>query len=82
MASFIILENEFRSLIRNSLENIIRGRLNNKYSKWLEILLKIVIRLVSSILAYHVYDYIKSYKVITSYIGIIIFFIFLINEKN
>ena len=33
MTSFIILENEFRSLIRNSLENIIRGRLDNKYSK-------------------------------------------------
>jgi hypothetical protein len=84
MLSIVLIEGELRSLIRNSLERIIGKNFNKKYNKNLEILLKISIRAVSSLIAITLFQYIKQNPTIreySSYILLIIFILFVYNEQ-
>lgn len=83
MDSLILIEGELRSLIRNSLERIIGKRFNKKYNKNLEIILKIAVRTISSLISIQIFNYIKTipeFRKYTSYILIIIFILFFIQE--
>lgn len=83
MDSLILIEGELRSLIRNSLERIIGKRFNKKYNKNLEIILKIAIRTISSLITIQIFNYIKNipeFRKYTSYILITIFILFFIQE--
>lgn len=80
MDSLILIDGEVRSLIRNSLERVIGLKFKKYDSKYKTILLKIVIRIVSSLIAIQVYNLIKDsqeIKTLTSYSGILIFLLFL-----
>ena len=80
MDSLILIDGEVRSLIRNSLERVIGLKFKKYDSKYKTILLKIVIRIVSSLIAIQVYNSIKDsqeIKTLTSYSGILIFLLFL-----
>lgn len=84
MLSIVLIEGELRSLIRNSLERIIGKNFNKKYNKNLEILLKISIRAVSSLIAIALFQYIKQNPAIreySSYVLIIVFIFFIFNEQ-
>jgi len=84
MLSLILIEGELRSLIRNSLERIIGKNFNKKYNKNLDILLKISIRAVSSLIAIALFQYIKETPAIreySSYILLIVFILFAFNEQ-
>ena len=84
MLSIVLIEGELRSLIRNSLERIIGKNFNKKYNKNLEILLKISIRAVSSLIAITLFQFIKQNPTIreySSYILLIIFILFVYNEQ-
>ena len=83
MNVLILIEGEFRSLIRNSLERIISSKFKKKYDKKIEILLKISIRAISSVIALYLFEYIKNIPEIrtySSYILIIFFNLFYLNE--
>ena len=83
MLTLVLLESELRSLIRNSLERILGSKINKKYNKNLEILLKISIRCVASLITLSCFEYIKSVPEIrqySSYILVFIFILFLYNE--
>ena len=83
MEIFVIIESEFRSLIRNSLEKVIGLNFKKKEDKIQEILLKISIRLVSSLLAVYIFNIIKKkvkIRIYLSYILLFIFFYFLVKE--
>lgn len=85
MDSIILIEGELRSLIRNSLEKIIGTRFKKRQSKHIEILLKLSIRVVSSLIAIQIFKMIKDNTMIreyTSYILAAVFIIFFIQEHQ
>lgn len=57
---FILLEGEFRSLFRNALERIIGSRIEPKDNKYIEILNKLSIRVICSLIAVYLFQYIKQ----------------------
>ena len=80
---FVLIEGELRSLIRNCLEKVIGLRFEKKENKLEEIALKLSIRVVSSLFAIYIFNNIRNNQKIreyTSYIMIIVFVYFLINE--
>ena len=85
MDSFILIQGELRSLIRNSLEKIIGKRFKKKQNKNIDILLKISIRVVSSLIAIQIFNKVKDIPNIrkyTSFILIGLFIFFFIQEKS
>jgi len=85
MDTIILIEGELRSLIRNSLERIIGKRFEKKDNKNYDILLKLSIRVISSLIAIQIFKMIKNTPEIreyTSYIMIAIFVIFFIQEHK
>ena len=77
MDMLILLDGEFRSLIRNSLERIISTRFKKDDDKYKEILKKLSIRVVSSLIAIQLFLFIQNnisdMKKYVSFIMIIIF---------
>jgi|TARA_B100001093_G_scaffold132540_1_gene125217 hypothetical protein len=77
MDMLILLDGEFRSLIRNSLERIISTRFKKDDNKYKEILKKLSIRVVSSLIAIQLFLFIQNnisdMKKYVSFIMIIIF---------
>ena len=59
MDFLILLDGEFRSLIRNSLERIISTRFKKDNNKYKEILKKLSIRVVSSLIAIQIFLFIQ-----------------------
>ena len=77
MEMLILLDGEFRSLIRNSLERIISTRFKKDDNKYKEILKKLSMRVVSSLIAIQLFLFIQNnisdMKKYVSFIMIIIF---------
>ena len=78
MDMLILLDGEFRSLIRNSLERIISTRFKKDNNKYKEILKKLSIRVVSSLIAIQIFLFIQN-KIsdMKKYVSIIMFILFL-----
>ena len=78
MDFLILLDGEFRSLIRNSLERIISTRFKKDNNKYKEILKKLSIRVVSSLIAIQIFLFIQN-KIsdMKKYVSIIMFILFL-----
>ena len=78
MDFLILLDGEFRSLIRNSLERLISTRFKKDDNKYKEILKKLSIRVVSSLIAIQLFLLIQTYiSDLKKYISIIMLIIFL-----
>lgn len=79
----ILIDGEFRSLIRNSLERLIGTKFKKDENKTKEIVKKLAIRVVSSLIAIQLYGMLKDQPIIkeyTSYGFIAVFFYFLLNQ--
>ena len=90
MIPVILIEGEFRSLIRNSLERFIGVNLKKKeksMNKYLKIGFKLSIRVISSLIAIYIFNQIKSndpegsIKEYVSYAMIALFF-YVLAMKN
>lgn len=82
---FTLINSELRALIRNTLERLIGLNFKKKNNKYLEILLKVSIRVIASLLAIKIFSIIKDtveIKQYTSYILVIIFIYFCYQEYN
>ena len=78
MDFLILLDGEFRSLIRNSLERIISTRFKKDDNKYKEILKKLSIRVVSSLIAIQLFLFIQNNITdMKKYVSIIMIIIFL-----
>ena len=78
MDFLILLDGEFRSLIRNSLERIISTKFKKDDNKYKEILKKLSIRVVSSLIAIQLFLFIKNnISDMKKYVSFIMFIIFL-----
>ena len=78
MDFLILLDGEFRSLIRNSLERLINTRFKKDDNKYKEILKKLSIRVVSSLIAIQLFLFIQNnISDMKKYVSIIMFIIFL-----
>ena len=83
MDMFVLIEGEFRSLIRNALERVIGSNFKKQSDKNQQILLKLATRVIASLLAVFIYSKIKDVKDVkeyTSYIMIGIFLYFAMNK--
>lgn len=81
---FVIIEGEFRSLIRNCLEKVIGLNFKKKDNKIEEIALKLSIRVISSLIAIYIFNNVKNIPKIRDYVSIImiaVFLYFTINEN-
>ena len=82
---FVIIEGEFRSLIRNTFERLIDNRFDKQDDPMKEILKKLSIRAVSSLLAIQIYSYIQrtspELRIYVSY-AMVIAFIYFIMKQN
>tara|TARA_B100000161_G_C33512031_1_gene396823 strand:- start:859 stop:1113 length:255 start_codon:yes stop_codon:yes gene_type:complete len=84
MSLILLIDGEFRSLMRNSLERLIDLKIKKRNNKYENILIKISIRVVSSLIAIQLYKYsqtMPNLKKIVSYAFVILFFYYLTNQK-
>mgnify|MGYP001191242842 CR=1 FL=1 len=58
----VLIDGEFRSLIRNTLEKLIGSKLKKQPNKYREMLRKLSVRVVSSLIAIQLYGYLKDIK--------------------
>ena len=83
MDMFVLIEGEFRSLIRNALERVIGSNFKKQSDENQQMLLKLATRVIASLLAVFIYSKIKDVKDVkeyTSYIMIGIFLYFVMNK--
>lgn len=76
MNILVLVDSEFRSLIRNALERMIGNNFSKKENKHMELLLKLSIRVISSILAIKIFNNIKTITNVTEYTSYIMIAIF------
>jgi|TARA_Y100000813_G_C24071495_1_gene308978 hypothetical protein len=85
LAFLVLVEGEFRSLIRNTFERLIDNRFDKQDDPMKEILKKLSIRAVSSLLAIQIYSYIQrtspELRIYVSY-AMVIAFIYFIMKQN
>lgn len=82
MSLILLIDGEFRSLMRNSLERFIGLNMKKRKNKYINILSKISIRVISSLIAIQLYQYsqkIPTLKKYVSYTFVILFLYFLTN---
>ena len=79
---FVIIEGEFRSLIRNALERVIGSNFKKQSDKNQQILLKLSTRVISSLLAVYIFSNIKDMKNIKEYVSYIMIGVFLYFATN
>ena len=79
---FVIIEGEFRSLIRNALERVIGSNFKKQSDKNQQILLKLSTRVISSLLAVYIFSNIKDMKNIKEYVSYIMIGVFLYFAMN
>lgn len=78
---FVLIESEFRSLIRTIFENVIFLFFEKKESKIIEIILKLSIRVISSLITIYIFKFIQKnakVRIFVSYILLLIFIYFLV----
>ena len=82
MSLILLIDGEFRSLMRNSLERVIGLNMKKRENKYINILSKISIRVISSLIAIQLYQYsqkIPTLKKYVSYAFVMLFLYFLTN---
>lgn len=82
MSLILLIDGEFRSLMRNSLERVIGLNMKKRKNKYINILSKISIRVISSLIAIQLYQYsqkIPTLKKYVSYAFVMLFLYFLTN---
>ena len=79
MLSLVLIDGEVRSLIRNSLERLIGYKFRSKKDKMKNILFKISIRVISSLIAIKLFSIVKNNELFKKYISfaLIIAFVYL-----
>ena len=79
MLSLVLIDGEVRSLIRNRLERLIRYKFGSKKDKMKNILFKISIRVISSLIAIKLFSIVKNNELFKKYISfaLIIAFVYL-----
>ena len=77
MDFLILIDGEMRSLIRNSLERTIGSQFNKKKNAMEKILLKLGIRVISSLIAIQIYNQVKGTPMIKEYASYIMIAVFL-----
>ena len=85
MDSLVLIDDELRSLLRNTFERIIGKKFKKKYNNYLDIVIKLAIRVVSSLIAIQLFKNIRTLPNINrnvSYIMIVAFFIFYNKEQE
>ena len=86
LAFLVLIDGEFRSLIRNTFERLIGNRFTKDEDPMKEIIKKLSIRVVSSLIAIQLYSYLTNLspeiKIYTSYAMIIAFIYFVIKENK
>ena len=78
----VMIEGEFRSLIRNALERVIGSNFKKQSDKNQQILLKLATRVIASLLAVFIYSNIKDVKNVKEYGSYIMIGIFLYFAMN
>ena len=85
MSLLLLIDGEFRSLMRSSIEKFIGLNLKKRENKYINVLVKISIRVVSSLIAIQLYQYaqnIPDLKKYVSYACVIMFLYFLGEQKD
>lgn len=86
MDTIVLVEGEFRSLIRNTLERIIGKNFKKERTSNMKLLLKVSTRVVSSLIAIQVFNMVKSnvdLRKYASYLLVGVFVMMVIEEyKN
>ena len=85
MDSFVLIDGELRSLLRNALEKIIGKKFKKKYNNYIDIVIKLAIRVISSLIAVQLFKNVKTLPNINrniSYIMIVAFFFFYNKEQE
>ena len=83
MDTYVLIEGEFRSLIRNTLERLLGNNFKKKRSNNRKILLKLSTRVVSSLIAIQIFNMVKSnvdLRKYTSYILVGVFAMMVMEE--
>ena len=83
MDIFVIVESEFRTLIRVIFENFIGLSFKKRENKIQQILLNISIRFISSLIAIYIFNKINKFKNVKEYVSLVmicIFFYYTLNE--
>ncbi len=81
---FVLIEGELRSLIRSCLEKVIGLNFEKRENQVMDIILKLSIRVVSSLIGIFIFNNVKNIpkvKEVVSYLMIGIFIYFLMNEQ-
>ena len=81
---FVLIEGELRSLIRSCLEKVIGLNFEKRENQVMDIILKLSIRVVSSLIGIFIFNNVKNIpkvKEVVSYLMISIFIYFLMNEQ-
>ena len=85
MDSLVLIDGELRSLLRNTFERIIGKKFKKKYNNYLDIVIKLAIRVVSSLIAIQLFKNVRTLPNINrniSYIMIVAFFFFYNKEQE
>ena len=85
MDSLVLIDGELRSLLRNAFERIIGKNFKKKYNNYLDIVIKLAIRVVSSLIAVQLFKNIRTLPNINrnvSYIMIVAFFFYYNKEQE
>ena len=89
MLPIILIEGEFRSLMRNALERFIGKKMKRKVdNKYVKMAYKLSIRVISSLIAIYIFNMMKENKSIgeikeyASYLFIAIFFYILLTKPG
>ena len=83
MEYLTLINGEFRSLIRNTLERLIGDKMKKPESKEKQILMKLAIRVVSSLIAIQLFRYLQQFPQIKKYTSlamVVVFVLFLTNK--
>ena len=77
MENLILIDGEFRSLIRNTLEKIIEPMVKKQDTDKKKLLLKVSTRVISSLIAIKLYEVFKNNVNIKTYTSYILVFVFI-----
>ena len=76
MSMLILMNNEFNSLFRNTMQKLIGLKIKKNENKYIEIVIQVSIRIVASLISMYLLQFINTepdIKKYVSYIGIFIF---------
>ena len=82
MDVFVLAESEFRTFIRVIIENFIGLKFKKKEDKIQQILLKVSIRVISSLIAIYIFNKVNKIKNIKEYVSLVMIFIFFYYTLN